>query len=150
MNFRFLALSMFKHLTFVLSTVLVFITAPAIAAQETPWYQETRESKAGEFSVTLDSADSAPSINEFHDWVLSITHKASGEKISQARIAVGGGMPMHGHGLPTQPQVTGYLGDGRYQVEGINFNMLGQWILEFEIVTAVGTDRVIFEVVLDI
>lgn len=129
---------------------LVFLATPAFAANERPWYQESRESKAGEFLVTLDSDHSAPSINEFHNWILTVTNKATGENVSPARISVSGGMPMHGHGLPTQPRVTSYLGDGKYQLEGINFNMLGQWILEFEIVTADVTDRVSFEVVLDI
>lgn len=134
----------------VLLFIAVFVMTTASATQQTPWYQESRESKAGVFLVTLDSGNSSPAINEFHNWILTITDKATGEIITPARISVGGGMPMHGHGLPTQPQVTGYLGDGRYQLEGINFNMLGQWILEFEIVTAEVTDQVVFEVVLDI
>jgi hypothetical protein len=42
----------------------------------------------------------------------------NGEPVENATIAVDGDMPEHGHGLPTCPQVTKYLGNGDYLVEG--------------------------------
>jgi len=38
-------------------------------------------------------------------------------------------MPAHGHGLPSQPKVTQYLGGGQYLVEGMLFGMAGGWQL---------------------
>ena len=57
----------------------------------------------------------------------------SGANVDNARITVDGGMPQHGHGLPTRPRVTKYIGNGVYQVEGLKFNMGGWWELKFAI-----------------
>lgn len=71
-----------------------------------------------------------------------------GKPVEDAHITVGGGMPQHGHGLPTGPEVTAYLGDGRYKVEGVRFNMSGWWELKFAISAAPGDDSVTFNLVL--
>lgn len=139
-----------KHVILSLFAFVFIASSMLSTAGEQPWFKESQESQAGAFLVTLDSGKSAPSINEFHNWNLIVTDKSTGESVVPARITVGGGMAAHGHGLPTQPQVTEHLGDGQYQLEGINFNMLGKWTLEFEIASAEVTDRVVFEVVLDI
>lgn len=82
-----------------------------------------------------------------HAWVLTLT-TPDGQPVEGARIAVGGGMPQHGHGLPTAPKATAYLGDGRYKIEGVRFNMEGNWTLEFAITASPGDDAVVFNVVL--
>ena len=71
---------------------------------------------------------------------------AEGNALDGATIAVDGGMPQHGHGLPTQPRVTRSLGDGRYQVDGVRFNMGGWWELKFRVATPAGTDSVTFNI----
>ncbi len=70
----------------------------------------------------------------------------AGAPVRGARIAVDGGMPQHGHGLPTQPRVTAELADGVYVVEGLRFNMGGWWELKFTIERAGSSDRVTFNV----
>jgi hypothetical protein len=69
---------------------------------------------------------------------------ASGRPVDGAAIEVDGGMPQHGHGLPTQPRVTKSLGDGRYEIDGLRFNMGGWWELHLAIASPAGTDRVTF------
>lgn len=69
---------------------------------------------------------------------------AAGTPVDGARITIDGGMPQHGHGLPTSPRVTRDLGGGAYQVEGLKFNMGGWWELKFRIASAAGTDSVTF------
>lgn len=69
---------------------------------------------------------------------------AAGNPIDGAQIEVDGGMPQHGHGLPTKPRVTKNLGDGRYEIDGLRFNMGGWWELRLAVTTAAGTDRVTF------
>jgi hypothetical protein len=64
--------------------------------------------------------------------------------VESASIQVDGGMPEHGHGLPTQPRVMRSLGDGSYQVDGVRFNMGGWWELKFRVASAAGTDSVTF------
>lgn len=115
----------------------------------TPWFQDTLESNSGLFVVALESDNPTAVLNEFQNWLLTVNHAESGQVVSPARISVGGGMPMHGHGLPTQPKITEYLGEGQYRLEGLKFNMYGQWVLEFEIITAEATDTVVFKVVVD-
>lgn len=68
----------------------------------------------------------------------------SGQGIDGASILVDGGMPQHGHGLPTQPRVTKKLGGGIYEIEGVRFNMGGWWELKLAINGAAGTDLVTF------
>jgi hypothetical protein len=69
---------------------------------------------------------------------------SSGAPVEGATIVVDGGMPQHGHGLPTQPRVTRSLGNGEYLVEGLRFNMGGWWVLRFDVDGSVGRDTVTF------
>jgi len=69
---------------------------------------------------------------------------AEGRPIDGAQIAIDGGMPEHGHGLPTRPRVTRNLGDGVYEIEGLRFSMGGWWELRLAIDGAAGKDTVTF------
>ena len=69
---------------------------------------------------------------------------ASGQPVDDARIDIDGGMPQHGHGLPTRPRVTRHLGNGVYEIEGVRFNMGGWWEFTLSIATTAGTDVVTF------
>jgi hypothetical protein len=69
---------------------------------------------------------------------------ASGKPVDGATITIDGGMPEHGHGLPTQPRVTRALGDGVYEIEGLRFNMGGWWEVKLEIASSAGIDNVTF------
>jgi hypothetical protein len=86
-------------------------------------------------------------VGAMHGWVLTLT-TPDGRPVEEARIAISGGMPLHGHGLPTAPEVTAYLGEGRYRIEGVRFNMGGNWELEFAISAPPGDDNVAFNVAL--
>jgi hypothetical protein len=86
----------------------------------------------GLFEVTAISRLDPVTINEMHSWVLTVTH-GDGTPVEDATIAVDGGMPSHNHGLPTSPEVTEYLGDGQYLVEGMRFSMGGEWVLDLTI-----------------
>jgi hypothetical protein len=68
---------------------------------------------------------------------------ADGGVVDGARVSVGGGMPEHGHGLPTAPKATAQ-GDGTYRIDGVRFNMGGWWVLAFAIDGPRGTDTVAF------
>jgi hypothetical protein len=69
---------------------------------------------------------------------------AAGRPVENARISVDGGMPEHGHGLPTQPRVQGSLGGGMYDIEGLRFSMGGWWEVKLAIDSPQGADRVTF------
>ena len=69
---------------------------------------------------------------------------AAGAPVTGAAISIDGGMPQHGHGLPTKPQVTRELGSGDYLVEGMKFNMGGWWVVKFHVTAAAGRDSIAF------
>jgi YtkA-like len=65
------------------------------------------------------------------------------EAVANASITIDGGMPQHGHGLPTRPRVTKSL-DNWYEISGVRFNMGGWWELKLTITGPAGTDTVTF------
>ena len=67
-----------------------------------------------------------------------------GHPVDGATIGIDGGMPQHGHGLPTRPRISKALGGGTYEIEGLRFNMGGWWELKLSITGATGTDIVTF------
>ena len=73
---------------------------------------------------------------------------AMGRPVENAIISVDGGMPEHGQGLPTQPQVQRSLGGGMYDIEDLRFSTGGWWELKLSIDSAQGSDRVTFNLAL--
>jgi hypothetical protein len=69
---------------------------------------------------------------------------ALGRPVEQAVIEVDGGMPEHGHGLPTQPRIGRALGGGVYEIDGVRFSMGGWWEFKLAIESPAGADRVTF------
>lgn len=103
----------------------------------------TRMTEKGIYSVSI-----APEVEPFkrevlHSWIVTVLNKNQ-SPAEGATITVDGGMPRHGHGLPTSPQVTADLGGGRYRVEGVKFHMFGWWEFKFAITAAAGQDSVTF------
>ena len=73
---------------------------------------------------------------------------AAGAPVDDATIQIDGGMPQHGHGLPTKPRVTRALGNGLYEIEGVRFNMGGWWEFKLAINSPTGSDIVTFNLAL--
>jgi hypothetical protein len=67
-----------------------------------------------------------------------------GRAVEGATLAIDGGMPQHGHGLPTKPRMTQALSAGSYQVDGVRFNMGGWWEFKVTITSDRGVDTVTF------
>ena len=86
-------------------------------------------------------------LGTMHGWTIDVT-TPDGKPVKHADISIDGGMPQHGHGLPTLPQVTGELGGGRYQIEGMKFNMPGWWTVEVSVKGPAGADTVTFNLML--
>lgn len=106
-------------------------------------YSRTRTSEAGLYRATIrPQGDSIPK-GKLQRWTLHL-ETASGSPVDSATIAVDGGMPQHGHGLPTSPRVTRELGNGDHLVEGMKFNMGGWWVVKFHVTAAAGVDSVVF------
>ena len=105
-----------------------------------------KKSAAGTYRVGLVPPAEAPAINQMHSWKVKLA-TPEGTPVHGASFAVDGGMPQHGHGLPTQPRVTRELEAGTYQLDGIKFSMTGWWELKLAIQGPQGTDQVTFNTV---
>ena len=101
-----------------------------------------RSSADGRYVATLEAAK--PLRPRQMQTVRVTVRDADGRAIDEARISVDGGMPQHGHGLPTRPRVTRTLGDGIYEIEGVRFNMGGWWEFRVTITAERGADTVTF------
>lgn len=122
---------------------LIMIFTNLVGQSEQPYLVSTKtqsvigevSSKMHRLTVKLIVKDNQePKINQFQQWLVEIKDQSE-NPVFPAKIAISGGMPSHGHGLPTQPQVTDYLGDGLYLIEGIKFNMTGNWMIHLQILT---------------
>ena len=105
-----------------------------------------RASAARQFTATLQP-DQPLRPRQMQTMRVSITN-AAGSPVDNATIQVDGGMPQHGHGLPTRPRVTRALGNGLYEIEGVRFNMGGWWKFTLAITAPSGSDVVTFNLAL--
>jgi hypothetical protein len=108
-------------------------------------YSRTRTSADGLYRATIrPQGDSIPK-GKLQRWTLHL-ETANGAAVDSVTVAVDGGMPQHGHGLPTKPRVTRALGNGDHLVEGMKFNMGGWWEVRFRVDGAPGRDSIVFNV----
>ena len=107
-----------------------------------------KTSEQGTFVATLDAQAKTVALRDFLEWTVEVRNK-HGDPVHPARFAIGGGMPGHGHGLPSQPRVTEHLAGGKYLISGLQFNMAGDWVLIFDIESESSVDRVSFEIQID-
>lgn len=95
--------------------------------------------KGQHYQLQAHSRPHPPPLNRIHAWELVLYDRA-GAAVTEATITVAGDMPAHRHGLPTAPRVTAVLGPGRYLLEGMKFQMPGDWELQFTIEAAAGSE----------
>lgn len=105
-------------------------------------YARTQSSAAQRYRATFTPAEPIR-MGRLHKWNIDVV-TADGVPVDKATITVDGGMPQHGHGLPTKPVVTQSLGDGRHVIDGMRFNMGGWWVVKLQINAAAGSDQVTF------
>jgi hypothetical protein len=123
---------------------------PAMAGKPLPPnldFSTTRLSAHKMFKVSYTSKLNPIVIDKMHSWELEI-QTPDGVPVTGAQITIDGGMPQHGHGLPTEPAVTQELGSGRYLVGGMRFNMPGWWVVNFHIKTKDKQDGATFNLLL--
>ena len=105
-----------------------------------------KKSAAGVYRVALVPPAQAPAVNQMHSWKVLLA-TPDGAPVHGASFVVDGGMPQHGHGLPTQPRVTRELEDGAYALDGMKFSMTGWWEVKLAIQGPQGADKVTFNTV---
>src|SRR5687767_10612606 len=92
----------------------------------------TQQSENGLYTATIEPGLEPIALNQIHGWTIEV-EMADGSPLTPDAIKVDGGMPQHGHGLPTAPQVTGELGEGKFAIEGMKFNMPGWWVVNVHV-----------------
>jgi hypothetical protein len=102
-----------------------------------------KTSEHGLYRAAVRTGATPIPIGRMQSWTLHI-ETAAGVPVDGASIVVDGGMPQHGHGLPTRPQVTQSLGNGDHKVEGLKFSMGGWWRMIFIVRAGVSVDTVVF------
>ncbi len=107
-----------------------------------------KESRNGLFDVSYESKITPIPLNRIISWELEV-ETVGGREVENANITIVGDMPEHGHGFPTVPEVTEYLGDGKYLVEGLKFSMPGWWVVNFNIQYKDTMDSVSFNLVVE-
>jgi hypothetical protein len=138
MTNRFLSYAPGTAAAILLSLLLPAAAAREAAADGSRWWN----SASGAFRLSYSSRLDPIVINRIHRWELHLTD-AGGNPVVGAEILAAGGMPAHDHGLPTKPQITRELGEGRYLLDGMRFHMHGFWEVTFDIHSAGHTDSVV-------
>jgi hypothetical protein len=87
-----------------------------------------RSSAQGRYVATLEPA-TALHPRQMQTIRVSV-RDAEGRAIDEAQISIDGGMPQHGHGLPTRPRVTRHLGDGMYEMRPLRLKAVELRLLE--------------------
>jgi hypothetical protein len=134
---------MYRYFAATFSLLALLFTTACAAPSTDLDFALTRATAENRFIVRLDPPVTPAAINQIHSWKIKLT-SPTGIPIAHAHIAVDGGMPQHGHGLPTRPQVTQELGDGTYLLEGMKFSMTGWWEIKLAIQSNEGADQVTF------
>jgi len=124
----------------LLAGCMMFAKAP-----ENLDYSRTRRSESGLYRGTILPQGDSISQGRLQRWTLHL-ETANGAPVDSATVSVDGGMPQHGHGLPTRPRVTRALGNGDHLVEGMKFNMGGWWVVKFRVNATPGSDSLVFNV----
>ncbi|MBT8144960.1 MAG: FixH family protein [Gammaproteobacteria bacterium] len=119
----------------LLALVLASVASQTLAQeQDYPNVNElpVKQSMQGVYTLAARPSLQPVRLNAMHYWVLQLTD-ADNAAVSNARFKIDGGMPGHGHGLPTSPAIVPGDAPGEYVLRGLRFNMSGIWELRLEI-----------------
>ncbi len=109
--------------------------------------QTSGVTQSGNYAVRMFPESGPPRVAEIQNWVLHV-EAIDGSLFIPRQLVLSGGMPGHGHGLPTEPRISRYLGNGDYLVEGVKFNMPGTWQLIVGVTGPQGPEQAVLEVVI--
>ena len=138
-----------RRLTARSAFAIAFVSALAMGCEylhakvPSPDIQTVKASAHGLYRASVRPEVTPIPVRHLQRWTLHLD-TIDGRPVDTATITMNGGMPQHGHGLPTSPRVTRALGNGDHLIEGVKFNMGGWWVVRFAITSSAGTDTVTF------
>lgn len=109
-------------------------------------YSLSHASEHGLYAVTIAPNLEPIPVGRLHAWTVAVTLPDGSP--AKAEVVFDGGMPQHGHGLPTVPRVMGQDAKGRAIVGGVRFNMPGWWELKVHVDGPAGEDTATFNIAL--
>jgi hypothetical protein len=131
-------LSRFKAKQIFALTFLIFLSPFTLA--QTMQFSGQLDSLA----LTLNTTESVQ-LNKIYSWNATIKQSASVSSqtkinlstLKPSDIRIQGGMPSHGHGLPTQPIVSKILraqeNQISFEIQGLKFQMWGEWVIKIKL-----------------
>jgi len=131
---------MHTRFSILLASILLIMLFCGFSAAADKTARHPVVSEKGLYQVSHASQVDPVPLNTIHAWVVEV-RDAQGKPVNDAQIDIDGGMPAHGHGLPTKPRVTDDLGDGRYLIDGLKFQMPGEWVIDLTISAGSGVDK---------
>ena len=123
--------------------VLVSAARGHLTPARQPDLSTTRTSEAGPFTAHYRPDRTPVPVGPLQRWTLELS-TPGGQPVRGAHIEVGGGMPEHGHSLPTAPTVREAGRPGEYVVDGLRFQMSGLWVVRFSVQAGAVRDAVQF------
>ncbi len=91
-----------------------------------------KKSESGLFILVLSCKKDAK-ISEFLPCSVELSNNKQETLKDNISILLGGGMPIHSHGLPTDPVIKWSQNDNKFIIHGLKFSMPGEWLLHFYI-----------------
>lgn len=117
--------------------------APSASASAEGAWRAT--SAAGRFRIVIRPEAGRVPIGPLHAWIVSV-ETPDGRPADVRQLVFDGGMPQHGHGFDTKPQVTDQLGPGVFRVDGVRFHMAGRWQIRVDAAADGAADVALFDV----
>jgi hypothetical protein len=102
-------------------------------------------SQSGRAAASLETLPANPPFNRLHHWYLYL-RPISGDLPAPDELSIGAVMKRHSHFLPTTPKITKGPRAGEHIIEGVKFDRLGEWMVQFGLKTNAGEDRITFAV----
>ena len=147
-SFAKIALSAFALTAAGMLSAIAILPAPTQARPRNLNLTLERPTDHGVFHIQMKSGLEPIQTSTVHQWSVHVSG-ADGTPVDGAIIAVDGGMPEHGHGLPTAPRAASADGPGNYVINGMKFSMTGWWVLKLNVKATDGrTDTITFNLVL--
>jgi hypothetical protein len=113
-----------------------------VASQGPGLLAHARE-RGGRYRGTIRPQGDSIAQGRLHSW--TPRHETiDGVPVERATVSVDGGMPQHGHGLPTEPRVQ-QRAVGDQLVQGMKFNMGGWWVVKFRVRSTAADDSLVFD-----
>lgn len=132
-----------------LFSLLVLFTNETVRAEESKINQKWHSvSDKAKFTATFRLVNGETRVGHFQEWLLTLVDQQN-DSVFPAQIKIDGGMPSHGYDLPTQPRVTEYAGEGKYVIEGLKFNITGEWLMVFDVTSTEDRDKIRFTIHID-